>query len=177
MSRTAAAVAALFTAAEWAALKKKVITATKKMRADHAKAGGDAKLTALANAIQEADFGSEREAATRKLFEIFLGKKLPGCVRSNGYTKLAMVVLTKNPNSHTYKLGVPTLAYDIAETRFLQMVGKDLMVGNHACKFQQGARIATDAEIEAFFRVIPTGITGDYADTARRYAAALKGAK
>lgn len=172
-----AAVAALFTSAEWAALKKKVIIATKKMRADQAKTAPDDKLKRLADAIQEADFGAEREAATRKLFEIFTGKKLPGTVKSNGYVKLALVVLTKNPNSHSYPLHQPLLAYDVAETRFLYKGsgGKNFRVGNHASKFQQGARIATDAEIEEFFRVIPTGTDGDYADTARRYAATLKG--
>lgn len=174
MSRTVP-VAALFTTAQWAALKKKVIIATNKLRAEVAKSGTPDKAQLLADAIDAAEFGEQRTNATRKLFEIFIGKKLPGSSRRFGYNKLAMVVLSKNPNSHSYKLGVPTLVYDPSDQRCIQVDAKtkSWFVGNHVCKFKDGARVATAAEIESFFRVIPTTTHGDYADTARRYAAAL----
>lgn len=174
MSRTVPA-AALFTSAQWAALKKKVIIATNKLRAEIAKSGTPDKAQLLADAIDAAEFGGSRTDATRKLFEIFLGKKLPGAGKRHGYRKLAMVVLSKNPNSHNYRLDVPTLAYDPSDLRCIQVdtKAKSWFVGNHVCKFSEGVRVATAAEIESFFRVIPTTTHGDYADTARRYAAVL----
>ena len=130
----------------------------------------------LSEFLNENPFGCNQKKV-HELVNILVGKDIPvedhddedieergPMVRSHAIPQLAMLVAIVNPNNHDYGTE-PALAHSLdADDRFDNMLKPNGRTGNVFPYNRWAFRIATDAEIDAFFKNIPADGLCHYID-------------
>ena len=140
------------------AKSKKITKACREEKVSKKRYSYSKKAKAVVAAINKSSLCGSNGQDVKRILEVVMGEKLPstfgGAKLAGFFKKHAVIVCTKNPNSHSYGSKPVLLLKSNTDYKHLRISGSR---GNHLpdpLKIKSPMRYATDKEVAVFFKAI-----------------------